>query len=1039
MILASHAEFLQQAYRNNQQRYARALQADGPDAARGWDLCVLTASDERQAGMYRRQIAWRLEAGLLPPRTRFHVIADPGGKRIGSGAATLRTLSWLEQQDEALADKRVLIIHSGGDSRRLPHCSAVGKLFARVPRVLPDGRASTLFDEFLISLSGLADEAPPGVLVAAGDVLLVFDHLQLSLQRDGVIGVSAAAPAEMGLRHGVYALGKTTHQVRAYLHKPSPAKLAQWEAVGRDGTVGIDTGLVWLDAVAVNEFLHLTEAPVIARLCRLDTSSEPAPSSQLNLYGDLLLPLAQSTSREDYLADTSDGPATPDVSAAREIIWRELRDLPFAVEQLQPAAFIHFGTTHEYWHTVASDPVLRQVCGWSARASDWLESEAMTVGNQLATISSAVEGAVRPGEHPALVMDSRLSGALSWQGLAVIANTCTALPLSLAQDIVIHQLPVGDGWVTRIYGARDDPKLPWASGTATFTNRPWPEWLAAAGLDAQTVWPSVSPDERSLWNAQLYPIAREREASLRQALALQSPESAPPGWKQAWLASRRMSLKDSFTQANSDRLLSDAAAVEDHIAGRRFYAAVIAEHPAQTARAELGPLPDGVARRAQLVGDWLSQADATLRLRGYQALNVATGLRRYEELAFATLAKMMQVSVNPPARLPEQPQPRLISYAPGSGTDRARVEAAARIDFGGGWTDTPPYSIERGGAVLNAAVKLRGAYPIVAEAAWLPEPRLVLDSDDIGATLAPRTVGEMLAYTDPADPFALHKAALVMRGVVSPDDDPARSIASAMQSFGRGVRLRTQTFIPRGSGLGTSSILAGAVLACLGRLTGLDLPQARLFDEVLNLEQMLTTGGGWQDQVGGLVGGIKLITTAPGLPQRIRVEPVQLSPAGQAGLEARLMVVYTGQQRLAKNLLHAMMARWMAREPNTVGILGDLAQLALAMREALEGGRLDEFGGLIDQHWALNKRLDAGCTNPFIDGLFEAARPYISGGKLAGAGGGGFAIMIARDAQAALRLTAILAQRYAGTGVGIWPCDLPSEGMRTIDPAAAAG
>ena len=88
---------------------------------------------------------------------------------------------------------RVLIIHSGGDSKRLPHCSAMGKLFARVPRRLPDGRASTVFDEFLISLSGLAAELPPGVLVASGDVLLVFDHLQLAFQRGGVIGVAAAA------------------------------------------------------------------------------------------------------------------------------------------------------------------------------------------------------------------------------------------------------------------------------------------------------------------------------------------------------------------------------------------------------------------------------------------------------------------------------------------------------------------------------------------------------------------------------------------------------------------------------------------------------------------------------------------------------------------------------------------------------------------------------------------------------------------------------------------------------------------------------
>ena len=84
-----------------------------------------------------------------------------------------------------------------------------------MPRVLPDGRASTIFDEFLIGLSGLATQLPPGVLIASGDVLLVFDHLQLSgaFRRPGVIGVAAAVAAEMGHNHGVYVSGNGGHRV----------------------------------------------------------------------------------------------------------------------------------------------------------------------------------------------------------------------------------------------------------------------------------------------------------------------------------------------------------------------------------------------------------------------------------------------------------------------------------------------------------------------------------------------------------------------------------------------------------------------------------------------------------------------------------------------------------------------------------------------------------------------------------------------------------------------------------------------------------
>ena len=260
-----------------------------------WDICVLTASDERQAEMYRRQLDWRREGGLLPHGMQTLVLPDPGGRRIGSGGATLNALAQVAglvaESDSGRLEtlQRVLLIHSGGDSKRLPHCSAAGKLFARVPRVLPDGRASTIFDEFLIGLSGLATQLPPGVLIASGDVLLVFDHLQLSgaFRRPGVIGVAAAVEAEMGRNHGVYVSGDGGHRVHAYLHKPSAEELARWEAVNDDGTVQIDTGLVWLDAPTAEKFVALSQNPAVTR-------------ATLNLYGDLLMPLSGSTGLEQY-------------------------------------------------------------------------------------------------------------------------------------------------------------------------------------------------------------------------------------------------------------------------------------------------------------------------------------------------------------------------------------------------------------------------------------------------------------------------------------------------------------------------------------------------------------------------------------------------------------------------------------------------------------------------------------------------------------------------------------------------------------------
>jgi fucokinase len=260
-------------------------------------------------------------------------------------------------------------------------------------------------------------------------------------------------------------------------------------------------------------------------------------------------------------------------------------------------------------------------------------------------------------------------------------------------------------------------------------------------------------------------------------------------------------------------------------------------------------------------------------------------------------------------------------------------------------------------------------------------------------------------------------------------------IAELCRQLDGGFRLTTQTSIPRGSGLGTSSIVAGAVLHCLSRFNGETESLADLFDEVLCLEQMLTTGGGWQDQVGGLWGGLKLVSTVPGLPQALHVEPVRLSAETAEKLARRLLLVYTGRQRLAKDLLRSVMGRWMARDPEMVWNQQTIAQLAVTMRAALEAGDVDSCGALLGEHWAINQRMDPGCTNAFIDHLFEVMRPYIAGGKLAGAGGGGFAIVIAKNRAAAEELESVLADVYRGTPVGIWPCAIAETGLVEVSAA----
>ncbi len=554
--------------------------------------------------MMRRQLQWRNEQDLLPEATSFHVIADPHGRRIGSGGATLRILAALQPpasdtkapnlpDDLAelakIADpsQRVLVIHSGGDSRRLPHCSAIGKLFARIPHTLPDGRASTIFDEMLINLSGLAGAAPPGVLVLSGDVLLVFDHLQLSFQRHGVIGVSVAAPAYLGLRHGVYVSANDHNTVHSFLHKASAKELKRLNAVSEDDTVQIDTGLVWFDAATVAALSGLTVEPRVAPL--LDPSANAAA---INLYGDLLLPLAETTDYQAYLADESDGIATDEIRKAREVIWSTMRGRQFTVASLQPAVFVHFGTSVEYWRMVTSDEQLAELCGWTRHAAS-APVAADTKSDGLVLINSDISSLEDAGAKSeaadliALVTDSK-APSLSWQGRAIVAGVHTDQPLSVESDIIVHQLPVDDGYVTRVLGMRDDPKQLMDSPEGTYLNRPWTEWLSEAEIGPEVLWAHVQNEQWNLWNARLFPCVKHREQSLSLALPLQDPAHAPAGWLQQWLASPRLSLAEGFAQADGQRILNDIAATEDFVAVRVAEAAIVDQKPAHEIAAGLG-------------------------------------------------------------------------------------------------------------------------------------------------------------------------------------------------------------------------------------------------------------------------------------------------------------------------------------------------------------------------------------------------------------------------------------------------------------------
>jgi fucokinase len=234
-------------------------------------------------------------------------------------------------------------------------------------------------------------------------------------------------------------------------------------------------------------------------------------------------------------------------------------------------------------------------------------------------------------------------------------------------------------------------------------------------------------------------------------------------------------------------------------------------------------------------------------------------------------------------------------------------------------------------------------------------------------------------------------------------------IDNICQSSGIGLELVTTSFLPQGSGMGSSSILAGCMLVSLSKCLGLSFDDEDdddysdgLTRAVLLLEQLLSTGGGWQDQVGGLHGGLKLgLSERNRVPIRVEVKQINIQDEIIAELNERMVLIYTGQPRLARNILRNVLRRWVSRRQEIMNTINNLVEEANEVAKALNNGDIDSIGPLLRQYWS-NKKTMAGpesgveplIVGEIIDILHE--RDVIIGATLCGAGGGGFLFVLTK-------------------------------------------
>ena len=609
--------------------------------------------------------------------------------------------------------------------------------------------------------------------------------------------------------------------------------------------------------------------------------------------------------------------------------------------------------------------------------------------------------------------------------------------------------------VTLVFGLHDALKAPCGGGGATFLGEEWSAFVERVGVNDAMLWPSEPPaDERCLWNARLFPIGdgadgTDGDDERWHAFLLRRPLVAPsPALMRRWRRAPRASLADAAWRSDTAALLRRRAALARSIdvkllqramlRGRReFVHPIIARfmgseaqllellkvlddvaadsaHNIPVATKALATIADALAMYAGPAGGLRSGPASNPSFRAaFEALQPsALRLEEAVELLAAQRDRWLQQrraeTMMRAARHYEGAVARCISNGvltcvcatkatqPPSFGDWAVSEVPSRIDLAGGWSDTPPLCYEHGGAVVTAAIAIDGACALGCRARRLRESKIVIS---IEGAQAPPTVCTQLDdlndYCSPLAAGALVKTVLLFSGFVRLRGE-APPLEQQLIDAGGGLEVVTWSRLPTGSGLGTSSILAAAIIASVGAVHGVAYDKADLVHAVLLVEQMLTTGGGWQDQAGGVYPALNISFSPPSLPLTVRTEALQLPREALQRLDAHLALIYTGKTRLARNLLQDVLRRWYSANTAIVANVDALVANAHTMREALLAGDIAAVGASLSAYWE-QKKLMCDAEPAAVTRMLAKLRPLIHGATLCGAGGGGFMALITKE------------------------------------------
>ena len=900
-------------------------------------------------------------------KTEWFCTSDPVGSKLGSGGGTAWLLEacrkeWSPELGmmEWLGREKRILLHAGGQSRRLPGYAPSGKVLTPVPvfRWVRGQRLSqNLLSLQLPLYEHIMKNAPDSLhtLIASGDVYIRSSKPLQTIPEADVVCYGLWVDPNLAKNHGVFVSSRRNPDKLDYmLQKPSVEELGR---LMQTHLFLMDVG-IWLLSDRAVELL-------------MKRSYRNGELGFYDMYSEFGLALGEHPRIED----------------------EELNQLSVAVLPLPGGEFYHYGTSRE------------------------LISSTLSVQNIVIDQREIMHRKVKP--HPAMfVQNAKLEIPLTANNPEVwIENSFIGKNWKLRQKTIITGVPTNDwsldvpagvcvdvvpmgesAYVARPYGFEDAFKGALDCASTTYLGKPVMQWMSDRGL-------SLDMFERTddLQAARMFPVTDSiEELGLMMRWMVSEPQLS--AGKECWMRCQKMSADEISSYANLRRLAKQR---EDFCKGnwgdlaRNYEYSVFYQLNLEDAARNFAshglPMPAALPDSAPLI---TRISDNMFRSRVQQL--TGGSFRDFEDKAFALMREGLTETA-----LAKKQQPCLSVYADQIVWGRSPV----RIDLAGGWTDTPPYCLNEGGNVVNMAIELNGQPPLQVYVKPCKEYKIVLRSIDLGAMEVVTTYEELAHFALVGSPFSIPKAALVLAGF-----QPGYSLESyvsleeQLKSFGSGIEVTLLSAIPAGSGLGTSSILAATVLGAVSDFCGLQWDKHEIANRTLVLEQLLTTGGGWQDQYGGILRGVKLLQTNGGMEQLPNVRWLPDFLFTGADYQKCHLLYYTGITRTAKDILAEIVRGMFLNSTEHLALLSQMKAHALDLYDAIQRENFDEMGRLVGKTWEQNKALDAGTNPPAVEAILALVKDYCLGYKLPGAGGGGYLYMVAKSPEAAVRIRSILTQ-----------------------------